>query len=86
MNTDDILDLFEATARAVADAVERLDGTERRAKTGKPGQYALDVAADNAALAVLHKAPVQVMSEELRRQEGPPATGRPLRTSTRTIG
>jgi myo-inositol-1(or 4)-monophosphatase len=64
VNTDDILDLFEATARAVADAVERLDDSERRARTGKPGQYTLDVAADNAALAVLHKAPVQVMSEE----------------------
>jgi fructose-1,6-bisphosphatase/inositol monophosphatase family enzyme len=61
---DDILDLFESTARAVADTVERITGPDRRARTGRPGQYALDVLADQAALVVLHGAPVKVISEE----------------------
>jgi fructose-1,6-bisphosphatase/inositol monophosphatase family enzyme len=61
---DDVLDLFEATARAIADTVERIDGPDRRARTGRPGQYALDVLADRAALVVLHQAPVKVVSEE----------------------
>jgi myo-inositol-1(or 4)-monophosphatase len=64
MTPDDILDLFEATARAVSDTVERITGPDRRAKTGRPGQYALDVLADRAALVVLHGAPVKVLSEE----------------------
>ena len=64
MTPDDILDLFEATARAVSETVERIRGPDRRAKTGRPGQYALDVLADAAALKVLHTAPVKVMSEE----------------------
>ena len=64
MTPDDILDLFEATARAVSETVERIRGPDRRAKTGRPGQYALDVLADAAALKVLHSAPVKVMSEE----------------------
>jgi myo-inositol-1(or 4)-monophosphatase len=61
---DDILDLFEATARAISETVERITGPDRRAKTGRPGQYALDVLADKAALTVLHSAPVKVVSEE----------------------
>jgi fructose-1,6-bisphosphatase/inositol monophosphatase family enzyme len=61
---DDLLDLFEATARAVADALERLSGSDRRARTDQPGQYALDLVADEAALQVLHQAPVMVVSEE----------------------
>jgi fructose-1,6-bisphosphatase/inositol monophosphatase family enzyme len=64
MTPDDILDLFESTARAIADTVERITGADRRARTGRPGQYALDVLADRAALVVLHKAPVKVVSEE----------------------
>jgi myo-inositol-1(or 4)-monophosphatase len=61
---DDILDLFETAARAISDTVERVKGPDRRARTGRPGQYALDVLADQAALAVLHGAPVRVVSEE----------------------
>jgi myo-inositol-1(or 4)-monophosphatase len=61
---DDILDLFEATARAISDTLEHVTGPDRRARTGRPGQYALDVLADRAALVVLHNAPVKVMSEE----------------------
>jgi myo-inositol-1(or 4)-monophosphatase len=64
MTPDDILDLFETTARAIADTVDRITGPDRRAKTGRPGQYALDVLADQAALVVLHGAPVRVVSEE----------------------
>jgi myo-inositol-1(or 4)-monophosphatase len=48
----------------VSETVTRIPGRDRRAKTGRPGQYALDVLADAAALKVLHTAPVKVMSEE----------------------
>jgi fructose-1,6-bisphosphatase/inositol monophosphatase family enzyme len=64
MTPDDVLDLFEAAARAVADAVAQIRGPDRRARTERPGQYALDVRADAAALEVLHRAPVKVVSEE----------------------
>src|SRR4051812_11906824 len=64
MTADDILDLFEEAARAIADAVAQITGPDRRAKGDRPGQYALDLRADAAALAVLHRAPVRVVSEE----------------------
>jgi fructose-1,6-bisphosphatase/inositol monophosphatase family enzyme len=64
MTPDDILDLFETTARAISDTVAKITGPDRRARTGRPGQYALDVLADQAALAVLHRAPVKILSEE----------------------
>jgi myo-inositol-1(or 4)-monophosphatase len=64
MTPDDILDLFEATARAISDTVEGIKRPDRRTKTDRPGQYALDVLADQAALVVLHGAPVRVVSEE----------------------
>ena len=64
MTPDDILDLFETAARAISDTVERVKGPDRRARTGRPGQYALDVLADQAALVVLHAAPVKIVSEE----------------------
>jgi fructose-1,6-bisphosphatase/inositol monophosphatase family enzyme len=64
MTPDDILDLFESTSRAIADTVERIPAADLRNKTGRPGQYALDILADQAALSVLHNAPVRVVSEE----------------------
>ncbi len=64
MTPDDLLDLFERTAEAVRLAVGRIPPDELRARTDRPGQYALDLVADAAALEVLTKAPVAVMSEE----------------------
>lgn len=50
------------TASAVADALGRLD--DWGPNPGRPGQYKLDLAADEAALAVLHAAGLGSLSEE----------------------
>lgn len=64
MNPDELLELFDATAQAVARSLEPVVGAERRARTDRSGQYALDLVADAAALRVLGEAPVRVLSEE----------------------
>lgn len=64
MRPPELLDLFAAAADAQRVAVEALTPTERRARTDRPGQYALDLAADAAILDVLHRAPVAIVSEE----------------------
>lgn len=65
MSPDDLLSLFSDVADAVAKAVSEVDEEQRRLRTGaQPGQYVLDVAADAAALDVLHRSPVSVVSEE----------------------
>jgi myo-inositol-1(or 4)-monophosphatase len=61
---DALLDLFDATATAVRDAVAAMDRTELRSRTDRSGQYVLDIVADDAACAVLSKAPVRILSEE----------------------
>jgi myo-inositol-1(or 4)-monophosphatase len=52
--------LFDASAAALA-AVERLD---ERGPSDRPGQYRLDLAADDAAVAMLTRAGMSVLSEE----------------------
>jgi fructose-1,6-bisphosphatase/inositol monophosphatase family enzyme len=64
MTPDALLDLFDATAVAVRDAVAAIDRAELRGRTDRSGQYALDVVADDAACAVLSKAPIRILSEE----------------------
>jgi fructose-1,6-bisphosphatase/inositol monophosphatase family enzyme len=62
LTDDDLLELLRDTAAAVRVA---LDGVEDWGPSGrKPGQYVLDVAADRAALDVLARADVGVLSEE----------------------
>ena len=57
-----LLGVLDEAAAAVRDA---LDGLEDWGPTGgKPGQYRLDLAADGAALPVLHGAGLSVLSEE----------------------
>jgi fructose-1,6-bisphosphatase/inositol monophosphatase family enzyme len=58
------LDLFDAAAAAAREAVAAIPRAEIRSRTERPGQYALDVAADAAACAVLERAPVRIVSEE----------------------
>jgi fructose-1,6-bisphosphatase/inositol monophosphatase family enzyme len=60
----ELLARFAAVADAVGDAVAARAGPARRARTGRPGQYELDVDADRAALAVLADLGVRVVSEE----------------------
>jgi fructose-1,6-bisphosphatase/inositol monophosphatase family enzyme len=64
VNTDDLLELVVATAAAVEGAVRGVTGRDRRGRTDRAGQYAIDLVADAAALGVLGRAPVAVLSEE----------------------
>jgi fructose-1,6-bisphosphatase/inositol monophosphatase family enzyme len=59
-----LLEVFTAAADAVRVAVEPIVGTERRARTEVPGQYAIDVVADAACLPMLAALGVPVVSEE----------------------
>ncbi len=61
---ESLLTLFDKTAVAIRDAVAPITGADRRARTDRPGQYAIDVVADRAALEILHGVPVTVVSEE----------------------
>jgi myo-inositol-1(or 4)-monophosphatase len=64
VTSDALLELFDATAAAVRDAVRGIEQAALRRRTDRPGQYALDIAADDAACAVLGRAPVRIVSEE----------------------
>ena len=64
MTTDDLLELVVAAAAAVEGAVRGVTGRDRRGRTERAGQYAIDLVADAAALGVLGRAPVAVLSEE----------------------
>ncbi len=64
MDNDDLLELLVATAAAIEGAVRGVTGHDRRGRTERAGQYAIDLVADAAALGVIGRAPVAVLSEE----------------------
>jgi fructose-1,6-bisphosphatase/inositol monophosphatase family enzyme len=64
METRILLDAFDAAATAVRASVLEVRGDDRRARTDRPGQYAIDLVADAAVLGVLHDLPIAVVSEE----------------------
>ncbi len=64
MTPDDLLALFDVAAAAQRGALATLGVGERRARTERPGQYALDLVAEAAVLPVLHAAGLRVLSEE----------------------
>jgi myo-inositol-1(or 4)-monophosphatase len=64
MTPEVLLDCFDEVARTVRAAVVPIDAGTRRARTNVPGQYALDLIADEAAIAILSKLPVRIVSEE----------------------
>jgi myo-inositol-1(or 4)-monophosphatase len=64
MTPEGLIECFDEAALAVRKAVTPIDAATRRARTNVPGQYALDLIADTAALEVLGKAPVRIVSEE----------------------
>ncbi|MGH9039073.1 MAG: inositol monophosphatase family protein [Acidimicrobiia bacterium] len=64
MHPESLLALFAETAGEVAAALRPLTADDRRARTDRPGQYHLDTVADAAALSVLGRASVRVLSEE----------------------
>jgi fructose-1,6-bisphosphatase/inositol monophosphatase family enzyme len=57
-----LLEVLDEAVRAVRGALDVLE--DRGPSGGKPGQYKLDLAADGAALPVLHGAGLAVLSEE----------------------
>jgi myo-inositol-1(or 4)-monophosphatase len=59
-----LLELFDEAAASVGAALRPIAGPERRARTERLGQYAIDLVADAAVLEVLGRAPVAVLSEE----------------------
>jgi myo-inositol-1(or 4)-monophosphatase len=59
-----LLSLFDAAADAHREALAPLTSEQRRARTDRPGQYALDLVVDAAVLEVLHGAGIAVVSEE----------------------
>jgi len=61
---DALLELFADTAAAIGKAVRGIELSALRDRTPKPGQYALDLVADAAALEVLQRAGVRIVSEE----------------------
>ena len=64
MTPETLIAAFDDAARAVRQAVTAVDATTRRERTPVAGQYALDLIADAAALEVLTKLPVRIVSEE----------------------
>ena len=68
---DLLLELFHDAFAAQQRALATLSPVQRRARTDRSGQYALDVVADAAVLDVLARADVGVVSEESGRS-GPP--------------
>lgn len=73
MSPDELLGLFAEAADAQAAAVAPLRGAERRRTTDRPGQFVLDLVADEAVLRVLHRRPIAVLSEESGRSGVPDA-------------
>jgi fructose-1,6-bisphosphatase/inositol monophosphatase family enzyme len=64
LTPDLLLECFGDAARAVREAVARIPVDRLRARTDVAGQYALDLVADAAALAVLRRLSVRIVSEE----------------------
>ena len=62
MSDDELVEALDATVGAVAEALAGV--ADRRAVTGRPGQYLLDVVTDEAAVEVLVGAGLGVVSEE----------------------
>jgi fructose-1,6-bisphosphatase/inositol monophosphatase family enzyme len=60
----ELLAMFEHIARAIGVAVKALSPDERRRRTDRSGQYALDLVADQVALDVLRGIPATIVSEE----------------------
>lgn len=59
-----LLALFDECADVQARVLAPLVGADRRARTDRPGQYALDLVADDAIVPLLLDAGVAVLSEE----------------------
>lgn len=70
-----LLDVLADAAGAVHRALGRMGAEDRRRPGGRPGQYALDLVADEAVVPVLAEAGLDVLSEESGRT--PRSSARP---------
>ena len=61
---EELLSVLAEGARAARHALDGIDPAERRRSGTRPGQYAFDIVADDAVCAVLHRAGLEVLSEE----------------------
>ena len=61
---DELLELFRPRPIRSRSRLPAIDRDTMRDRTERPGQYALDLVADEAACAVLERAPVRIVSEE----------------------
>ena len=59
-----LIEIFGDVCEAVTRAVAPIQGEARRARTARPGQYAIDIAADEAAMAILGGHEFTIVSEE----------------------
>ncbi|MGZ4796685.1 MAG: inositol monophosphatase family protein [Acidimicrobiia bacterium] len=64
MEPGPLLEVFGEVCEAITRALDPIQGDDRRARTPKPGQYAIDVVADEAALSILLGHDVLIVSEE----------------------
>ena len=64
MEPDALIEMFGEVCVAITSAVHPMTGADRRARTSVPGQYAIDVVADDAAMAVLAGRDLLIVSEE----------------------
>jgi myo-inositol-1(or 4)-monophosphatase len=60
----DLLEVFQHVASEVRSAVVGIEADALRVRTAQPGQYALDLVADEVALRILHAEGLAVVSEE----------------------
>ncbi len=64
MEPDALIEMFGDVCEAITRAVNPIKGVDRRARTARPGQYAIDIVADEAALGILGGREFTVVSEE----------------------
>jgi len=64
MEPDELLRAFAGLAADIRTRLAGLEQPTRRARTERPGQYAIDVLADEVACTHLHRLGVRVVSEE----------------------
>lgn len=64
MEPAELIAIFERVARDIGTAVKALSHEERQRRTERPGQYALDLVADDVALGILRGLQATIVSEE----------------------
>ena len=64
MDPSELIEMFGEVCEAITRAVDPIQGDDRRARTSRPGQYAIDIVADQAALAIMGGRDLTIVSEE----------------------